>query len=461
MIEKVEKFCLENDLFSAHDRLVVACSGGPDSMALVDILRRLQHKHDLQLYIAHAEHGIRQESSLEDARYVQNYCRKYNLPFYLEHLNVPDFARERKMSMETAARVLRYRFLRKVKDATGSAKIATAHHLNDQAETFLQHLIRGAGSAGLSGMRAVNGDIVRPFLCLYRREIEAYCEKYDLQPRLDETNLSLEYERNKIRLELLPLLEKYNSGIVKSICNSAKIIAEQNDYINFSAQKVYNNICKQSADGKVHLNVLQVKQEHIALRTALYRLIIRNVQGNLENITAKHVDKIDRFVHSGHAGLILQLPQYLTAEYGYGEVIFQKNTAANAPSAIENGYNIKIEMNTAAVLPGGCIIEMKKVAKPFKITGNAQCFVDGDKLSGEIFVRTRCTGDKIMPKGMNGTKKVKDIFIDRKIPAKLRDSVPLVCDGRGIIWIAGVQQDNYYALNKDSKNIVYLSIKNL
>ena len=289
MIEKVEKFCLENDLFSAHDRLVVACSGGPDSMALVDILRRLQHKHDLQLYIAHAEHGIRQESSLEDARYVQNYCRKYNLPFYLEHLNVPDFARERKMSTETAARVLRYCFLRKVKDATGSAKIATAHHLNDQAETFLQHLIRGAGSAGLSGMRAVNGEIVRPFLCLYRREIEAYCEKYDLQPRLDETNLSLEYERNKIRLELLPLLEKYNSGIVKSICNSAKIIAEQNDYINFSAQKVYNNICKQSADRKVHLDVLQVKQEHIALRTALYRLIIRNVQGNLENITAKDV----------------------------------------------------------------------------------------------------------------------------------------------------------------------------
>lgn len=136
--------------------------------------------------------------------------------------------------------------------------------------------------------------------------------------------MSLEYERNKIRLELLPLLEKYNSGIVKSICNSAKIIAEQNDYINFSAQKVYNNICKQSADRKVHLDVLQVKQEHIALRTALYRLIIRNVQGNLENITAKHVDKIDRFVHSGHAGLILQLPQYLTAEYGYGEVIFKK-----------------------------------------------------------------------------------------------------------------------------------------
>lgn len=460
MIEKVEKFCLEYNLYKEHDKLVIACSGGPDSMAIVDILRRLQNKYDLKLYVAHAEHGIRQESSLRDAQYVKEYCLKYNLPFYLEHLQVPDFAEQNRLSMETAGRILRYKFLRKVKNEVNAVKIVTAHHLNDQAETFLQHLIRGAGSEGLSGMRPINNDIIRPFLCVYRQEIEMYCEKYNLKPCLDETNLSLDYERNKIRLELVPQLQKYNINVVKSICNSAKIIAEQNDCINFLAQKVYNNICEQIATHKIKLEIQSVKSEHIALRTALYRLIIRKIQGNLENISSKHIDKIDKFLYNGHTGLILQLPQNLIVEYCYGKLIFQKNNNEALP-VFTGGYKLKMEMNTVTVLPNNNVIEMKKVNEPFKITGNNQCFIDGDKLTGSIFVRTRQFGDKIMPKGLNGTKKVKDIFIDRKIPAKFRDTVPLVCDERGIIWIAGIQQDNYYTLNENSKNIIYLSLKKL
>lgn len=457
MIEKVEKFCLSRNLFKACDILVIACSGGPDSIALADILRRLAPKYNLKLHIAHAEHGIRQQSSLEDAQYVKAYCERYNLPFHLKHLQVPDFARKNKLSTETAARILRYRFLREVKNETGAAKIATAHHLNDQAETFLQHLIRGAGSDGLGGMRAVNGDIIRPFLCLYRREVEEYCNTHFLNPRLDETNLSLDYERNKIRLELLPQLERYNANVVGSICNSARIIAQENDYINFCAQKVYNNVCVQDED-KITLRIDGIKGEHIALKAALYRLIIKKIQGNLENISFRHIDKIDKFLYNGHTGLVLQLPHGLRINYSYGGLIFQKDRKETVPP---NHYNLKLEMNTPVILPNNNIIEMKCVDKPFKITGNSQCFIDGDKLTGDICVRNRLPGDKINPKGLTGTKKVKDIFIDRKIPAKMRDTVPLVCDGRGIIWIAGVQQDGYYTIDKDSKNIVYLSLKKL
>lgn len=457
MIEKVEKFCLNNNLFKVNDCLIIACSGGPDSIALADIMRRLQNKYNLKIIIAHAEHGIRQEGSLMDAQYVKEYCIKYDLPFYLEHLKVPSFARENKLSMETAARVLRYRFLRKIKEQTGAVKIATAHHLNDQAETFLQHLIRGAGSEGLSGMRPVNGDIIRPFLCLYRREIETYCEQYDLKPRLDETNLSLDYERNKIRLELLPELERYNINVVKSICNSAKIIAEQNDYINCCAQKLYDENCKQEKNTIV-LKSEAIKKEHIALKSALYRLIIKKMQGNLENIGFKHIDKIDKFLYNGHTGSILQLPHNLRIEQSYGNLIFQKSCE---DIVLLGNYNFKIEMNSTIVLPDNSIIEMKQVDKPFKIKGNNECFIDGDKLTGTVHVRNRLAGDKMMPKGLNGTKKVKDIFIDRKIPAKLRDTVPLVCDERGIIWIAGVQQDSYYTIDENSKSIVYLSLKKL
>lgn len=458
IIETIEDFCLSNKIFVAHESLLIACSGGPDSMALVDILGKLAVKYDLKLAVAHAEHGIRAQDSLADAKYVQAYCKEHKLPFYLEHLQVIDFAKKNKYSIETAARILRYRFLRKIKQQVGAAKILTAHHMNDQAETILQHLMRGCGSDGFIGMKAINekGDIARPFLEIMRKDIELYCKKHNINPRLDKTNDSLEYERNRIRLELLPQMETYNPQIVKALCQSAKLVAQEHDFIKIYTEKIYVSICE-AKQHKVAIDIAKLQTEHKAVRYSLYRYIIQKIQGDMNNISLIHIDNIDKFLYNGHVGLILQLPADLKIHYQYGKLVFvREHTATIATYKV----NLLAKIDEPMKLPDGQIIEIKVVPATFAIKGRNHCFVDADKIKGELIVRSRQAGDKITPKGMNGSKKIKDIFIDNKIPAPLRSHIPLVCDEQGIIWIAGVQQDVHYLVDENSKRIFYLKIYN-
>lgn len=456
MLKKVENFCLMHNLIKNNECLLIACSGGPDSIALADIFRQLSNKYKLKIHIAHAEHGIRKDSSLADAKYVENYCKKYNLPFHLQHLNVPEFAQKQKLSTETAARFLRYQFLRNTAKNIGAKKILTAHHLNDQAETMLQHLMRGAGMDGLSGMKIINKDIIRPFLCVYREEIEAYCERNNLQPRFDETNTSLDYERNKIRWELLPQMQKYNPQVIEAICRSASIIAEENDFFKSHVQKVYNSLCTFD-NNIVILSIAQLKNEHSAVRKALYRLILHKIYGSLDNISFLHIDKIDRFIYNGHTGSILQLPHDLRVSINYDKLkIFKVNKEGNSQSLEE--YSISVDINSSVSLPNGNILSINQT-KLTSVSGRNDCLIDADKISGKLFIRNRRNGDKIIPKGMQGSKKLKDIFIDKKIPANQRNNIALLCDEKGIIWIAGIQQNAEYVPDKNSKNILHLNLQ--
>ena len=469
MIKKVEKFCLEYNLLQKNNTILIACSGGADSIALVDIFRQLSAKYEFKIHVAHAEHGIRKESSLADAKYVERYCQKYDLPFHLKHLNVPSYSKMAKLSTETAARKLRYEFLRQTATKINATKIATAHHLNDQAETVLSHLMRGAGTDGLSGMKVINNDIIRPFLSVYRHEIEAYCQKYNLKPRIDETNALLDYERNKIRLKLLPQMQEYNSNVISAICRSAKIICEEHDFFKSQVEKIYNLLCIQKKD-KISVDINRLKQEHSAVRKALYRLIVEKLAGNLTNISFERIDKIDKFVYNGHTGSILQLPHSVRILYDYSNLIFfQEGNFKNLAK-----YNILVKNATiniadidktkSIVLDEKNILELTKVediADVFsrKIKGHNSCFIDMDKISPKLFIRYRQNGDKIIPKGMAGTKKLKDIFIDRKIPANKRDTIPLICNDNGdIIWIAGVQQSAKYLVDECTKQALYLNL---
>lgn len=460
MIQTIENFCLKHNLFIANEHLLIACSGGADSLALVDIFRQLASKYKFTISVAHAEHGIRKQSSLDDAQFVKAYCQKYHLPFYLKHLQVLKFAQEHKYSVETAARILRYNFLRETKKQIHATKILTAHHMNDQAETILQHLMRGSGAEGLKGMSIVNGDIIRPFLAITRKEIEAYCQEHKLTPRFDETNDSLDYERNRIRLELLPQMATYNPQIIKALCQTAQLIGQEHDFIKIYTRKIYANICQENLLAKnlsISLNIAPLLNEHKAIRYSLYRYILQKIQGNLANISLIHIDNIDKFLYNGHVGLILQLPANLKIYYQYGKLNFTKQ-AKNIFAQADYSLNIMAKINEPNYLPDGQIIEINSVDKIFPIKGRNHCFIDADKIKGNLLIRSRQNGDKIVPKGMQGSKKVKDIFIDNKIPAPKRAHVPIICDEQGIIWLAGVQQDIHYLVGKDSKHILYLKI---
>ncbi len=460
MIEQIENFCLKHGLLKKGMTLLIACSGGADSLALTDVFRNLKDKYSLKLHIAHAEHGIRGNDSLLDAKCVENYCRKYDLPFHIEHLNVLPYSDSEKLSVETAARILRYRFLRKTAQCIHADKIATAHHLNDQAETVLQHLMRGAGAEGLSGIKPLSDDIIRPFLCVYRCEIEAYCHEHHLAYCIDKTNNSLEYERNRIRHELLPQMKTYNDNVVAAICRSAEIISQEHDFIDFCAQKLYATICEKNniTPTKIIVTSDKLMAEHIAVRKALYRFILKKLHGNLENIDFEHIDKIDKFLYNGRTGIVVQLPHDLRLTRQYDKIIFfQQTKAGNSESLAE--YNIQV-VSSRISLPDGKILEILPVQKPFFIQGRNCCFIDGDKIIGNLYVRNRRQGDRIIPKGMTGSKKLKNIFIDCKVPAIQRNNVPLLCDDNGILWIGGIQQAARTTISEHTQNILYLNLKN-
>lgn len=465
IIDKVVNFVEKYQLFQPYDKLVIACSGGPDSMALIDILQKISEKYQyhLELIVAHAEHGIRGQNSLNDAIYVKEYCQQNNLDFIIEHLEVLAKHHEKKLSIETLARNLRYQFLRKVARQKKSTKIVVAHHLNDQAETVLQHLLRGAGTVGLSGMKAKNGDIIRPFLCLYRREIEEYCLENNLKPCIDETNSSLDYERNRIRLELIPQMQQYNPQVVTAICQSSQIIAEEHAFLTSYVNNLVENKLKEDikSNKQISLHKKDIISEHLAVRKALYRYIIKRIQGDLENINFTHIDKIDKFLYNGHTGAVLQLPRNLCLKIDYDKLIFMKA----GKQQVKTEYNITVDLNDnfnsyqEIILPYGQSLIIQQVDNMTKLSGREHCYIDKDKLKGNLIIRNRKAGDRLVPKGMSGSKKVKDILIDRKISVDERNKIPLICDEQGILWIAGVQQDSHYLVDEHSKHILYLKLK--
>lgn len=455
---KVESFCLKHGLIEPGRCLLLACSGGPDSMALVSIFLHLRESYDLTLHIAHAEHGIRGRASLDDAAYVRDFCRAHDLPFHLEHLAVPAFAKENKLSEETAARLLRYRFLRRTAEEIGADRIVTAHHLNDQAETVLQHLLRGAGPQGLSGMSPDGSGIMRPFLCLYRSEIEDYCRRHQIAARQDETNFSTDYERNRIRLGLMPRLEEYNAKAAAAICRSARLIAREHSFIAQCAAQKMSGLSAQNGSS-LCLNAAGLKGCHAAVRSEIYRLALASISAALENITFEHIDKIDYLLYNGRIGAVLQLPGGIRVSRSYESL--QICPAAAKAAARPKAYSLPAKAGGETRLPGGFVLSIEPVAGIFPAKGRDCCFIDADKVEGPLFIRSRKNGDRMIPKGMSGSKKIKDILIDAKIPAEQRGSVPLLCDSCGIVWLAGIRQAQRCAADGNSRRIWYAKLKKL
>ena len=317
MLKKFIEFCQSEKIFSAK-KIVVAVSGGADSLALADLLNKSKRRFKLELCIAHYEHGLRGKNSLDDAIFVEDFAKSLNVKFFCEHGDVRAFAAENKLSIETAARQLRYNFLAKVCKKTASDAIALAHHANDQAETILMRLIRGATSAGLSAMKFCTnseyGLLLRPLLRFKKSELEKYCERQGLIPRIDETNFELDATRNKIRLEFLPMLEKFNPAIVETLCRFGEVSAAESEFINAEVKKIFTNIVKDNAI---------IQKEFLKLQPAIQRLVIKKFLGNVKDFGFIHFEEIRKVLTNDLSGV--ELPNGLRADLRRGRLSVVKN----------------------------------------------------------------------------------------------------------------------------------------
>ena len=323
MLKKFMETCAGEKIFAGVDKVLIAVSGSADSLALAELMKKSRRRFGLEIFIAHFEHGLRGQDSIDDADFVKKFSEAHEIQFIGGSGDVKNFAAENKISVETAARILRYEFLNKAKADLNCDAIALAHHADDQAETILMRLLRGATSAGLSAMkfRTFSDDyglLIRPLLRFRKVELENFCRKNNLSPRLDKTNFVPDATRNKIRLELIPTLEKFNPALVETLCRLGEVTAEESEFISAQAQKIFPAVIKNNAI---------IRAEFLKLHPAIQRVVIKKflaqVTGSIKDLGFVHLEGVRKVLLNDLSGV--ELPKNLRADLRRGKLSITKN----------------------------------------------------------------------------------------------------------------------------------------
>lgn len=448
VIETIKKFNMLNN----GENVVVGLSGGADSCALTHILTRLSGKMDLHITAVHINHGIRGEEAERDERSAEEFCRRLNIEFIAYHCDIPSEAAKRGIGEEEAGRLVRYEKFYETAEKKNGAKTAVAHNMNDKAETLIMNLCRGAGMKGLAGIKPVGGSIIRPLIFCTRDEIEKYCDDNNIEYCTDSTNLQNEYTRNKIRNILLPWLsENINPAAGMNMANASELLREEEEYLESKAQEQYKKLLKDSGDGFVSLNADGLASEHGVIRRRVLRIALRSLRPDMRDFGRKHTESAEDIL-MGDTGRRISLPGGITVSKGYGliNILYDREKQGAFCYDIEPGKKYFIKETESYVLLS--LNEEKNIKNAVNICTKK---IDYDKIKDKIQLRTRQTGDFISIK--NGRKKIKDIFIDDKIPSDKRDSYPLLVCGKSVIIVGDRLGTDYY-VGQDTKNILYIYI---
>lgn len=460
MYKKVMSYIKDNNLIRSGDKILVALSGGPDSVCLLNILYNLKDKLDIEIGAAHLNHLLRDKDAFEDEEYVKKLCEELNIPCFVKRVDINKYSKEKKMSSEMAGRDARYNFFDEIIQDYGYNKIATAHNANDQAETILFRLMRGTGIEGLCGIKVSRDRIIRPILCLSRKEVEEYIDINNLNPRIDKTNFEKIYNRNKIRLDMIPYIkENFNEDIIQTLNRMSVLLQKDNEFIEKSAISFYEKYCIQQSD--YFIIKKEVFDKHEAVVTRVIRYALTNFSKIHYDFEMKHIYEIFSLAKN-NSGKIIDLPNKIYAENIYGD-IYIKERKNNNNSDVKQEITIsKDEINGKKINFKNEVIEFSVINNDLSLNLKKNKLIkyfDFDKINNFISLRNRKNGDKIIPLGMNGSKKLKDIFIDMKIPKEERDCTPILCFDENISWIVGIRVSEEYKITNKTKNILKVIVK--
>ncbi|MDQ0509059.1 tRNA(Ile)-lysidine synthase [Peptoniphilus ivorii] len=398
-----------------EDAVLVALSGGPDSVYLLDRLRAYRSGCPFLLEAAHLHHGLREEAE-EDLSFVRDLCDRWQIPLYVERADVSAYARAAHLGIEEAGRVLRYDFLRRHKRPGGM--IALGHHLDDQAETLLFRLIRGTGPEGMVGMRVREGDLFRPLLFTRKAEIIAYLEAANIPYVTDATNEAPIYARNKIRLEILPAAESINEGFVESLERFRRMIQADAEYLRAAAHTEFHRLAMCKREGLFLSKAVFDLPASLADR--VLRMAAEKMRGDLQNIGYEHIRSLYG-LRDAESGKGIDLPG-VRIRSSYDALVFEWQGQYAAPTQV-------VPLKDGAATFDG---------HRFFITEDRHLPYVYIRDPGDIRIRTRRPGDRIAIRG--GMKKIKDVFIDAKIDRGLRDRWPLVVEGEEVVWVPGLRK---------------------
>ena len=457
MHELIKNNIINKKLIVDGDNILIALSGGPDSVFLFHNLRKLKDIISFNLYASHINHMYRGKDAMHDEEFVRDLCQKYGVRLFVKRKNAAEYAKELKVTEEEAGRVLRYGFFNENLSQIGGGKIALAHNLNDQAETVLQRLIRGTGIDGLSAMSFQKGNLIRPMLNVSRDEIMAYLHENNYQYCIDITNSQDIYGRNKIRLNLIPYLEKnFSPNIQATLSRMAEAMERDKKIIEKYIDIKFKELLKDRSGSKLVLDLNLLRALDVGERGRIIRRGIEELKGNTVNVEMKHIDNAISLMDAGKTGKKIDLTGGFTIEISYDNFIINKRL----DKVPEFEYNIALNEITHIKEVNKTLLArvFEAGTETWEDTEDKDSFcVDFDLVKGSLTVRNRRPGDSITPCGMEGSKKVKDVFIDLKIPKEERDSRLIVADDENIIWLEGYRINDKYKINESTKKILKIS----
>ncbi len=444
--QRVEKI---TDMIAYNDKIIVGLSGGADSVALTYFLYEISKYYNLEVMGCHINHGIRGNEADADQEFVRIYCDKLNIKLFEMKVNLTEVAASSKMSLEEIGRNVRYKFFKECSEKY-NAKIATAHTMSDNAETVILNLIRGSGLKGLCGIPATRENIIRPFINFTREEIEKYCEENSLAFVVDSTNLLDDYSRNLVRHKIIPIICNINPNFLSTINRNCDIILEDEMYLNGivedAIKKIYtgngyniNELNKYSSNIKGRIIKKILKENFLPYEYKKIKLIIDFINGE--------------FLNNGKIEYKLSLSknQYIEKNGDYFNIKkFVKTSKAK--------LNVKLYDSCCNNYIKYDIIDYNDIKDDIEKNKRIlKCCLDYNKIIGQPILRYKNNGDKIKLAYRNGSKSLKKLFNEEKIPLEHRDKIFVIADDKGVIWVSGFGADERVNVNSSTKKVLFLN----
>jgi len=431
-------------LIEPGDHILLAYSGGPDSTCLLSLLQALREEIPFSVSLAHLNHGLRASAAADEA-FVRQMAQRFCLPLVIRRVKVRSYARRHRLNLEEAGRQLRYTFLEETRQKLRATKIATGHTMDDQAETFLLRLFRGSGPRGLAGIYPqTERKVIRPLLGLRRHQVETYLKEIGLPFCLDESNLDRRYRRNRLRLELIPFLEKnFDPKVVDHLARAANILRAEEDFLNQIEEEEGARVIRQEGEA-VLLDTQALSQLHLALARRLVRRYLAKLRGDLREVNFAEVEAIRRL----EPGQEIHLRRRIKL-IKFGSYIIEKRTLNQW-----RRYQLLWDGNGVVTVPELGLKFSGRMAKGQELPSfddTKRACLKADSLRWPLLLRPRQPGDSYQPFGATKPRKLKDIMSDRQLPASLRAFLPVFLSGKNIIWVPGCPVAEAFKVSRDDK----------
>lgn len=458
-LTKLEKtMCMAPFQFGLGEKMLVAVSGGPDSMALLHGLKQLAPRYQWNITAIHINHQLREAESDAEEAYVRQYCERHRIPLIVERIEVRLAKQMMHAGTQEVARHLRYKVFQKVAEQIGITQILLAHHADDQMETILWNIIRGTGIAGLKGMQPVRHSdsfsYLRPLLRFGRNEIEEYCERESIEPRTDSSNRSRDYTRNRIRLDLIPYLKEFNPRIKEGMLELSEIVLEEDHLLRQLEQDAFEKVVQTPTEEEYEIEIPRFLELPIALQRRVVKLILSCLSQQLPSLTVTFqvIERVRSLAQGDHPSGKLDLGAGVVVQRFYHKLVCKHELIEDQTIQV-----MRVSIPGTFSTPLG-VLHTYTSERLHKLPEQNIAVFDQELLpSSELVVRSRRDGDRISSRGMNGRKKVKDVLMEAKIPRAYRDLYPIITlSNDEILWMPGLRRSVVAPVTDQTKQFLYL-----